>query len=149
MLKTVDAIQDGTARPCAQDLSGLKPDQAVAPKLTRETGLMDWSTDAERLHNLVRGLSPRPGAYCSLVLEGKELELKVYSTAVVAGDVAVAAGAPEILHRPLPGTVFTDGRSCIMVRCGSGILSLLEIQAPAKKRMDARSFLAGWRGALK
>lgn len=149
VLKTVDAIQDGTARPCAQDLSGLKPDQAVAPKLTRETGLMDWSTDAERLHNLVRGLSPRPGAYCSLVLEGKELELKVYSTAVVAGDVAVAAGAPEDFASSPAGTVFTDGRSCIMVRCGSGILSLLEIQAPAKKRMDARSFLAGWRGALK
>lgn len=149
VVKTVDAIQDGSARPCPQDASGLRPEQTVAPKLSRETGLMDWNSDAEHLHNLVRGLSPKPGAHCSMVLEGKELELKVYSAAVVADDMAVAAGAPEDFVSSPAGTVYTDGRSCIMVRCGSGILSLLDIQAPAKKRMDVRSFLAGWRGASK
>ena len=42
VLRTVDALQRGTAEPMAQDTSAIRPEQAAAPKLSRETGLMDW-----------------------------------------------------------------------------------------------------------
>ena len=99
------------------------------------------------LHNLVRGLSPKPGAHGTVVLDGQDLELKIYRTAGLSDSEAVSAGAPEDFASAAPGTAYTDHRSCILVRCGEGVLSLIDIQAPAKKRMDVRSFLAGWRGA--
>lgn len=146
VLKTVEALQNGTAVPVAQDVSALRPEQAGAPKLSRETGQMDWNRPARSLHNLVRGLSPKPGAHGTVVLDGQELELKFYSTAVLSDEQAVSAGVPEDFLTAAPGTAYTDHRTCILVRCGEGALSLIDIQAPAKKRMDVRSFLAGWRG---
>ncbi len=149
VLKTVDALLDGTAQPRIQDDSGLSPLQAAAPKLNRDTGLLDWNSSAVHLHNLVRGLSPRPGAHGTVLLDGQELELKVYSTAVLSIDEAAAMGAAEDFFNAGPGAVFTDHRSCMLVNCPEGVLSIKELQAPAKKRMDVRSFLAGWRGGQK
>ncbi|HIZ87277.1 MAG TPA: methionyl-tRNA formyltransferase [Candidatus Coprenecus pullistercoris] len=139
VLKTVDALASGSAEPKAQDSGSLAPERMIAPKLSRETGLLDWSGNAESLHNLVRGLSPKPGAHGTIVMDGQEVELKIYAASVAEATEEQAAAAP--------GTVFTDHRSYIHVRCGTGILSVTELQAPAKKRMDVRSFLAGWRGA--
>lgn len=147
VLKTVDALKDGTARPMEQDASGLSPCQSAAPKLSRETGLLDWNRSAVSLHNLVRGLSPKPGAHGTVVLDGQDLELKIYCTDVLSDSQAVSAGAPEDFLTAAPGTAYTDHRSTILVRCGDGALALKELQTPAKKRMDVRSFLAGWRGA--
>ena len=147
VLRTVDALGSGTAVPCPQDDSDLRPWQAAAPKLNRDTGHMDWNRDAFSLHNLVRGLSPRPGAHGTVVLDGQELELKIYRTAVLSDAETDALGLREDCAGAAPGTAFTDHRSFIAVRCCDGLLSLKELQAPAKKRMDARSFLAGWRGA--
>ena len=58
-------------------------------------------------------------------------------------------GAAEDFFNAGPGAVFTDHRSCMLVNCPEGVLSIKELQAPAKKRMDVRSFLAGWRGGQK
>ena len=149
VLKTVDAITEGTAHPVAQDDSGLLPWQTGAPKLNRETGCLDWSLDSERLRNLVRGLSPRPGAHGTVVLDGQEIELKIFSADSIQEADAVATGAPEDFMTAAPGTAFTDHRSHIFVRCGRGVISVKDLQAPAKKRMDTRSFLAGWRGGQK
>ena len=146
VLKTVDALADGTAVPHPQNTDGLTPLQMSAPKLSRETGLMEWGRDAVSLHNLVRGLSPRPGAHGSLLLDGQEIELKIYSTTVLSDADAAGSGAPEDFLSSCPGTAWTDHRSHILVRCGSGLLSILELQAPARKRMPVQSFLAGWRG---
>lgn len=146
LLKTVDAITEGTAQPVPQNISELKQWQAVAPKIDRNTGLLDWNLSAGKLHDLVRGLSPRPGAHGTITLDGTDVEVKIYSTEVIAVTEAADSGFPEDFLKALPGTAFTDHRSRIVVRCGEDMLSIKELQAPAKKRMDARSFLAGWRG---
>lgn len=149
VLRTVDAIADGSAQPVPQSTEGLTPERMSAPKLSRETGLMDWTLDAGRLHNLVRGLSPRPGAHGTILMDGQELELKIYSTAVLSEEEAARLGAPDGLFASEPGTAWNDRRSHILVRCAQGVLSINELQAPAKKRMPASSFLAGWRGGVR
>lgn len=146
LLKTVDAITEGTVQPVPQDDSDVKPWQAGAPKIDRNTGLLDWNMSAGKLHNLVRGLSPRPGAHGTIHLDGTDVGFKIYSTEVVSVAEAADSGIPEDFLTAVPGTAFTDHRSRILVRCGEEILSIKELQAPAKKRMDVRSFLAGWRG---
>ena len=141
VLRTVDALVNGTAEPRPQDTSSLTPAMMSAPKLSRQTGEIDWTLSAERIHNLVRGLAPKPGAHGLLHMGGQELELKIYETEVLSGD-----GLPEDFLNSAPGTVYTDRKSLLAVRCGEGILSVKELQAPGKKTMPAASFLAGWRG---
>ena len=141
VLRTVDALVNGTAEPRPQDTSSLTPARMSAPKLSRQTGEIDWTLSAERIHNLVRGLAPKPGAHGLLHMGGQELELKIYETEVLSGD-----GLPEDFLNSAPGTVYTDRKSLLAVRCGEGILSVKELQAPGKKTMPAASFLAGWRG---
>ena len=141
VLRTVDALVNGTAEPRPQDTSSLTPAMMSAPKLSRQTGEIDWTLSADRIHNLVRGLAPKPGAHGLLHMGGQELELKIYETEVLSGD-----GLPEDFLNSAPGTVYTDRKSLLAVRCGEGILSVKELQAPGKKTMPAASFLAGWRG---
>ena len=142
VLKTVDAIADGSAEPMSQDVSGLDPARMAAPKIGRMTGAIDWNWSAVRIHNLVRGLSPRPGAYGVLHLPGRDLEVKIYATELVDGTGVPSA---DDFYGSEPGTLYTDHKSRIIVRCGEGMLAVTEIQAPGKKRMPVSSFLAGWR----
>ena len=141
VLRTVDALESGTAVPRPQDTSSLTPERMSAPKLSRQTGEIDWTISAERIHNLVRGLAPKPGAHGLLHMGDQELELKIYDTEIISGD-----GLPEEFVNSAPGVVYTDHKSLLAVRCGEGILSVKELQAPGKKMMPASSFLAGWRG---
>ena len=141
VLRTVDALESGTAVPRPQDTSSLTPERMSAPKLSRQTGEIDWTLSAGRIHNLVRGLAPKPGAHGLLRMGDQDLELKIYDTEIISGD-----GLPEEFVSSAPGVVYTDHRSLLAVRCGEGILSVKELQAPGKKMMPASSFLAGWRG---
>ena len=141
VLRTVDALESGTAVPRPQDTSSLTPERMSAPKLSRQTGEIDWTISAERIHNLVRGLAPKPGAHGLMHMGDQELELKIYDTEIISGD-----GLPEEFVNSAPGVVYTDHKSLLAVRCGEGILSVKELQAPGKKMMPASSFLAGWRG---
>ena len=106
-----------------------------APKLSRETGLLDWQQDANQLHNLIRGLSPYPGTHSQLRMQDKALDVKIY------------AGQPSDQNKPnlKPGAITTDGKSYFRVQCGNGSLDILELQLPGKKRLNIREFLAGWR----
>ena len=71
----------------------------------------------------------------------KDVELKIYRTELIDGE-----GLPEDLMCSGAGTVYTDHKSMLAVRCGDGALSIKELQAPGKKTMPVASFLAGWRG---
>ena len=141
VLRTVDALVSGTVEPRPQDTSSLTPARMSAPKLSRQTGEIDWTLSAERIHNLVRGLAPRPGAHCMLRLGEQDVELKIYRTELAGGE-----NFPEDFLNSCAGTVYTDHKSILAVRCGDGVLSIKELQAPGKKTMPVASFLAGWRG---
>jgi methionyl-tRNA formyltransferase len=100
-----------------------------AEKITKAEALIDWSRDAADLHNLVRGLSPFPGAVF-LVDLGKGAErVKVLRAHVVAG-----AGAP--------GLILDDE---LTIACGRGALRLLEVQRAGRAPMPAVEFLRGAR----
>jgi len=114
-----------------------KQDDALtcyAPMLKKEDGLIDWGKDAPGIKNLVRGMTPWPGAYSYL----DDKLLKVYR-------VRGASGAGT------PGEVLAAGRDGIEVACGQGSLFIDELQLEGKKRLPAAQFLAGCRlepGAL-
>jgi methionyl-tRNA formyltransferase len=121
-LRTVDMIIDCDNRHVAlplqpQPIAGeLKP----APKIFRDTCLINFSQPAETIRNFVRGLSPYPAAWCDMELAGNKYEgVKVFR--VETGEIK-------------------DG---IVIPCGDGKVSIMELQLPGKKRMDAKSLLNG------
>ncbi|GFO54483.1 methionyl-tRNA formyltransferase [Geomonas sp. Red276] len=99
-----------------------------APMLKKEDGQIDWEKDAASIKNLVRGMTPWPGAFT--FVDGKLL--KVYR-------VQTAAGSGK------PGEVLAANRAGIEIACGSGSILISELQLEGKKRLPAADFLAGCR----
>ena len=138
VLETVDAIIAGTVKPIPQDqllTAGQQP--TPAPKIFKDTCRIDWNRPAEQLYNHIRGLSPYPAAWTTLVdEEGKEpTTLKIYTT----GEPQPFTGNGN----PTPGTIAAD-RKTLRVACADGWLQILSLQQSGKKRMDTDAFLRGY-----
>ncbi len=136
LVKTVKGLADGTLKEVpqqewtAEDLSQLPH----APKLFTDTCRIDLTKPAAAVHNLIRGLSPFPGAFTTL--DGKTL--KIYSS-TIPGSV------PAGLQQVDGGRLATDGKTFLALNCADGPVQLREIQLEGKKRMPAEDFLRGYR----
>ena len=127
--RTVDLIIEcenkGIALPTTPqpEIAELRP----APKLFKETCEIRFDEmTAEQVHNFVRGLSPYPAAWANMTIHGQAFEnVKIFSV--------------EVITPPQPSP---QGRE-IIIPCREGAVRILELQAPGKKRMDAKSFLNG------
>ena len=136
VLKTVDAIENHRTKPSEQSL-GFNKTLYPAPKLNRDNCHIDWSRSARTASLLIRGLSPYPAAWTTLVKEdGTSLGVKIFDSYVIPCDEA---------DPRTPGAITTDGKSYLEVRCGENALRILNLQAAGKKRMDIADFLRGFR----
>jgi methionyl-tRNA formyltransferase len=105
-------------------------DATLAPMLTKEDGLIDWSSDAFAIERCVRGFQPWPSAYT----HWRSQHLIVWR--------AVAEAATQ--NEPIPGEILTAHGDDLIVNCGQLTqLRLLEVQPEGKRRMSARDFLNG------
>lgn len=103
-----------------------------APKIFKETCRIDWSMPAKKVYDFIRGLSPVPGAWTTLVApDGNETVLKIYSAA------KTELGAAEA-----PGTLAAD-RKHLYVSAADGMLRIEELQLAGKRRMHAGDFING------
>ena len=132
-VETIDALiaGDGHVPTIAQDAVALQQDLKSAPKIFKETCEIDWHKTAKQVYDFVRGLSPYPGAWTTVVTpEGKETVLKIYKVSRTeqknghAGTTAVIGKAPGIW-------------------ANDGLLQIDELQMAGKKRMSGRDFLNG------
>ena len=124
VLKTVRMIQNGNVELKAQDDLLASP----APKILKETCLINWNKPALEIHNLVRGLSPHPVAY--FVHNNKVI--KIYKSEVVN-------------NLQLKPAEIYQSKSELFIGCGKDALKILEIQQEGKKRMKTEEFLRGFR----
>ena len=99
-----------------------------APKITKEVCQINWNLPAEQIHNLVRGLSPFPGAF---FLNGGK-QIKVFKSSV----------NKEIKLKP--AEIFQTKTTAI-IGCGNHSLNLLELQPEGRKRMAIEEFLRGYK----
>lgn len=101
-------------------------------KLTRETGLIDWSMPNTKIDRGIRALNPWPTAYTFISgRDGRPQKLKVFTSILIRKRTGA------------PGTVLNADRHGILVATGEGALLLREVQLEGKKRMSARDFLLG------
>ena len=139
-IETIDELlaTDGKVPTIAQE-DMLLPEGTVlrpAPKIFRETCEITWQQTAKKVYDFVRGLSPYPGAWTTLIgPDGKGTVLKIFRTAKV-GDVQLSDAAV--------GSLFSKGGR-LYVKTLDSWLELVELQLSGKKRMIARDFLNGIR----
>ena len=127
LLATLAALRDGTLVAIPQDNGAA----TYAAKIEKEDRLLDFSRDAEAVHNLIRGLSPIPLAFTHTP-DGKLLKVPAARVARPAADGSLAA----------PGTVLSlEGG--IEVACGRGSVLLTTVTPEGKSRMSAADYVRG------
>lgn len=124
LAETIDGLANGTITPEKQDDSISN----YAGMLNKETGHIDWSKSAGEIHNLIRGLNSWPVAWS--MKDGKNY--KFWRTKVENRNSDKA-----------PGTVVELRKNSFCIATGEGLLEVLEIQPPSKKRMSAGDLLRG------
>ncbi|WP_176454153.1 methionyl-tRNA formyltransferase [Siphonobacter sp. BAB-5385] len=130
VLKTVRAIEAGEYPQIPQpEVEEIK----MAPKIFKETCEINWQQSAASVRNHIRGLSPYPAAWTTLL--GKNC--KVYR-----------ASFAEPTEEAELGSYRTDHKTYLQFRCSDGWLAIDELQLEGKKRMGIEEFLRGMQGKL-
>lgn len=120
LVETIELIEQGKAPREVQDDSL----SSYAPMLDKQIARLDFTKNAQTLHNLIRGLSPWPVAHTTV--DGKLL--KVHRAVLASG-------------KGQPGEVIDSKK--FIVACKEGALELLEVQLEGGKRMKGEDFLRG------
>jgi methionyl-tRNA formyltransferase len=130
MVEALDSLEAGTLALVPQPSEGA----TYARKIAKEEARIDWALPATDIHNLIRGLSPFPGAWCEFDAGGRKERLKVLRSEPADGDSA-------------PGTIIADD---LTVACGTGALRLIEVQRAGGRPQPGAAFRNGFDGkALK
>ena len=127
LVETVKGIAAGTLKEHPQELTG---SDKHAPKIFTETCKIDWSKTTDEIYNLIRGLSPYPGAFT--LLQNKTL--KIYRAKKEPGAMAAA-----------PGEWLTDHKTWLKFAAADGYIQVTELQLEGKKKMMVEEFLRGYR----
>jgi methionyl-tRNA formyltransferase len=133
-LETLERIiaADGHPESIAQEeMIAVGSELHAAPKIFKETCQINWNQPAKKVYDFVRGLSPYPGAWTTLVSpEGKETVLKIFKTSKTGKA-----------HGELGHTAIVNRKPCIGT--ADELLMIEELQLAGKKRMNGKDFLNG------
>ena len=132
-LETLDAIiaTDGHPETMSQEELSISEALKPAPKIFKETCEVNWKQPAKKVYDFVRGLSPYPGAWTTLVSpDGKETVLKLFKA------------TKTTLSATEPGRISADKRH-LYISCADTLLQIDALQLAGKKRMDAAAFING------
>lgn len=124
-VRTLKALEEGTIKPQPQ---GESPTE-YARMLDKSLGDIDWNQKAVSIERLIRGLNSWPSAYTDW--EGKVM--KIWEAQVLETETGER-----------PGTVVKVEKDGFCVQTGQGLLKVLTLQIPGKKRMEADAFLRGY-----
>ncbi len=140
VLQTVELIEKGNVVPSKQNDSIASP----APKITKEICKIDWDRSDIEIHNLVRGLSPHPGAY----FEHNGKTYKVFKTKIIGDHLPVIRDqfkqefSTDDSQSHKAGRIL-ESKKEIFIKTKNSYLQILELQAEGRKRMTAEEFLRG------
>ncbi len=133
LLETVKGFADGSLVEMPQSQISNLASQIIhhAPKIFTETCKIDWHQSVEAIHNLIRGLSPFPGAFSFL----NDKMLKIYRSKKEFQNTASKQA----------GEFVTDGKTFLKFACSNGYIHVTELQLEGKKRMQVEEFLRGYK----
>jgi methionyl-tRNA formyltransferase len=123
MVRAVAALERGMLQLVPQGKEGV----TYANKIDKAETRIDWSKQAREVLRHIHGLSPFPGAWCEMPLEGAPRRVKILRCQFADGTGA-------------PGELLGDH---LTVACKEGALRILELQRAGKQPMKADEFLRG------
>jgi methionyl-tRNA formyltransferase len=123
MVRALGALERGRLQLTKQSDGGV----TYAAKIDKAEARIDWNQPARAVLRHIHGLSPFPGAWCEMALDGAPVRVKILRCALAEG-----AGAS--------GQLLDDH---LALACGEGSLRILELQRAGGKPMKAEEFLRG------
>lgn len=131
LVKTVHGLEDGSLQEIDQSEINQQPEGLKhAPKIFTQTCRIDWTKTFDEIYNLIRGLSPYPGAFSEL----GDKTIKIFRS---EKEPAVPTSKP--------GRWETDAKTYLKFACKNGYIHLKDVQLEGKKRMSIDEFLRGYR----
>ncbi len=128
VLKTVQHIEKGEVKTIDQKHVKVVKE---APKLSKENCEIKWDASPKAIYDQIRGLSPYPAAWTTLINKEESIYLKVYKASFTQEENSVPNG-----------TLLSDKKS-IRVAVSGGYIWLEEIQLPGKRKMNVKDVLNG------
>ena len=123
MVRAIGALERGRLQLSKQSDVGV----TYAAKIDKAEARIDWTRPAREVLRHIHGLSPFPGAWCEVPLDGEATRVKILRCALAEGS-----GAPGAL---------LDGN--LAIACGDGAIRIVELQRAGKAPMKAVDFLRG------
>ncbi|MFS2327344.1 methionyl-tRNA formyltransferase [Brucella sp. H1_1004] len=127
MVRALGALERESLTLQPQDEEGV----TYAAKIDKAEARIDWSKPAQDVHNTIRGISPFPGAWCEMEINGVVERVKLQRSTLGEGS-----GAQETV----PGTILDDR---LTIACGEGAVRLVTLQRSGGKPLPAQEFLRG------
>jgi methionyl-tRNA formyltransferase len=143
LVRTLDAIEDGTVRAVPQPADGI----SVAPKLTPADSRVDWKLPAHLIDRQLRACTPDPGGWTEFDAEPSDGEEPVTAARLKLWPVTLAAGAGLMSGAAeagniAPGDLLVD-RNAVYVGTGTIPVRLGDVQPQGKRRMPAADWARG------
>jgi methionyl-tRNA formyltransferase len=123
MVRAMASLERGTLPLTKQSDDGV----TYAAKIEKAEARIDWNRPARAALRHIHGLSPFPGAWCEMEIEGERVRIKILRCEITAGSAA-------------PGELLDDH---LAVACSQGALRILQLQRAGKAPMTAEEFLRG------
>jgi methionyl-tRNA formyltransferase len=133
LVETLDLIETGEATYTKQD----EKEATFAPKLKKETGLIQWSQQKQNIHNLIRGLTPSPGAYTYYAKSGSAEKKRIV---VLRTQIHETFNTKESFS---PGVIVEVASCGIHVAAADGVVCITRLQQEGRRPMDSREYLRG------
>ena len=125
LVRSIDLLASGGFKPVIQDES----EATYCKKIDRDTAHIDWTQSASAVHNLVRGLNPKPVAWTTF----RDRNMKIWKTALFSEDVSIR-----------PGEILVYRKKRILAGTGDGVIEILSLQPETRKVMDNAAFINGY-----
>lgn len=129
VLKTVHAIEHNKVKTIPQkDTKNIK----TAYKLNKDNCKINWKDSIDNIYNHIRGLSPYPAAWCTLINDEEKLDVKIYKA------------EKEFENHAFDSGTIIASKKDLKVAVAEGYLIIKEIKLPGKRAMDIKSLLNGY-----
>lgn len=128
VIQTLKLIEKGNVTTTIQqDTADIK----TAYKLNKENCKIDWTKSASTIHNLIRGLSPYPAAWCFMSDKGEEWNVKIYEATILEESHSLNIGQLICTKKELK------------IAVQNGFIQIKSLQFPGKKKMTSSELLNG------
>ena len=123
MVRAIGALERGKLQLTQQSDQGV----TYAAKIEKAEARIDWNRPARDVLRHIHGLSPFPGAWCEMAIEGQQVRVKILRCAIANGSGA-------------SGDLLDDR---LTIACTDGAIRIRELQRAGKAPMKAEDFLRG------